>query len=142
MDKDFINYMNLEQKSEQDVKFIPSLVLAYIGDAVYEVYIRQFIIYKYGGNVNKLHKLSTKFVKAGAQAKIVHALEEELSEEEWVIIKKGRNQKSGSVPKNADLIDYKYATGFEALIGYLFLLGKTKRIEEIIKRGVQIIEEK
>ncbi|TCO75037.1 Mini-ribonuclease 3 [Marinisporobacter balticus] len=140
MDKNFIEYMNLAPKSEQDVKFVPPLVLAYIGDAVYEVYVRQFIIYKYGGNVNKLHKLSTKFVKAEAQAKIAHAIEEELSEEEWTMIKKGRNQKSGTVPKNADLTDYKYATGFEALIGYLYLLGKTKRIEEIVKRGIQIIE--
>ncbi|MCT4618552.1 MAG: Mini-ribonuclease 3 [Marinisporobacter sp.] len=141
MEKKFIEYMNLENKSEEEIRFISPLVLAYIGDAVYEVYIREYIVYKYGGNVNKLHKLATKFVKAGAQAKIAHALESEISEKEWNLIKRGRNQKSGTVPKNADLADYKYATGFEALIGYLHLMGNTDRIKEIIKRAVEIIEE-
>ncbi|MCT4606240.1 MAG: Mini-ribonuclease 3 [Marinisporobacter sp.] len=141
MEKKFIEYMNLENKSEEEIRFVSPLVLAYIGDAVYEVYIREYIVYKYGGNVNKLHKLATKFVKAGAQAKIAHALEGEISEKEWNLIKRGRNQKSGTVPKNADLTDYKYATGFEALIGYLHLLGNTDRIKEIIKRAVEIIEE-
>ncbi|QEK13553.1 Mini-ribonuclease 3 [Crassaminicella thermophila] len=133
--------MDLEIKSEENIRFVSPLVLAYIGDAVYEVYIREYILHKYGGNVNKLHKIATKFVKASAQAKIVHMLEKELNKEEWAIIKKGRNQKSGSVPKNANLTDYKYATGFEALIGYLYLLGNKKRIKEIIKKGIQVIEE-
>ncbi|QZY54649.1 Mini-ribonuclease 3 [Crassaminicella profunda] len=140
MEKTFIEYMNLKNKSEGEIKFVSPLVLAYIGDAVYEVYIREYVLYNYGGNVNKLHKIATKFVKAGAQAKIAHTLEKEISEEEWHMIKRGRNQKSGTVPKNADLTDYKYATGFETLIGYLYLLGNTNRIKEIVKRAVQIIE--
>ncbi|QXM07411.1 Mini-ribonuclease 3 [Crassaminicella indica] len=133
--------MHLEKKSEEEIRFISPLVLAYIGDAVYEVYIREYILHRYGGNVNKLHKIATRFVKAGAQAKAVHGLEKELPEKEWNIIKRGRNQKSGTVPKNAELVDYKYATGFEALIGYLYLLGDTGRIKEIVKRAIQIIEE-
>ncbi|WP_129599417.1 Mini-ribonuclease 3 [Anaerophilus nitritogenes] len=125
---------------EEEVGLIPPLVLAYIGDAVYEVYVRRYTMSHYKKNVNYLHKMSTKFVQAKSQAKIVHDLEEELSEEEWTIVKKGRNQKSSSVPKNACLTDYKYATGFEALIGYLYLNKNITRLEEIIQRGIEIIE--
>lgn len=140
MEKDFIKFMNLEPKSERDIQFVPPLVLAYIGDAVYEVYVRTYILHKYGGNVNQLHKIATRFVKAKAQAHIVHGFEEELSEEEWTMLKRGRNQKSGSIPKNASVTDYKYATGFETLVGYLYLLKRTERLEEIIKRSIEIIE--
>ncbi|WP_053955624.1 Mini-ribonuclease 3 [Inediibacterium massiliense] len=130
-----------EEICEQEIGLIPPLVLAYIGDAVYEVYIRQYAIHHCKKNVNDLHKMSTKFVQAKAQAKIVHVLEEELSEEEWIMVKKGRNQKSSSVPKNACLTDYKYATGFETLIGYLYLSKNINRLEEVIQRGIEIIEE-
>ncbi|WZL72655.1 ribonuclease III domain-containing protein [Clostridiaceae bacterium 35-E11] len=140
MVKNFIEYMNLERKTEEEVRFIPPLVLAYIGDAIYEVYIRTYILHKYGGNVNQLHKVATKFVKAGAQAHVAHELEKELNEEEWTILKRGRNQKSGSMPKNASVADYKYATGFETLVGHLYLLKRTERLEEIIKKSIELIE--
>ena len=141
MDKSFLEYMEIQPKTEQEVRYVNPIVLAYIGDSVYEVYIRTYVLYNQGGYVNKLHKISTKFVRAAAQAKVVHNLENELSEEEWTVVKRGRNQKSNTVPKNADLRDYKYATGFEALIGYLFLLGRKDRIKEIVKRAIEIIEE-
>lgn len=126
---------------ERDVKMMAPLVLAYMGDAVYEAFIRNYLIKRSKVSVNELHKAATKYVKAKAQAEIVHALEAELSEDEWVVIKRGRNQKSATTPKNAVLIDYKYATGFEALLGYLFFCGKTERLLVVMKRAVEIINQ-
>ncbi len=137
----FLKVMGLNIKTSEKINLLNPLKLAYLGDVVYEVYIRNYILNKCGGNVNELHKASTKLVKAGAQAHIIHTLENELTQEEWNIVKRGRNQKSNSVPKNARLTDYKYATGFEALIGYLYLLKRHGRVEEIIIRSIQIIEE-
>lgn len=138
----FVKGMGLIPKTKEEIQFTHPLVLAYMGDAVYEVFVRTYILHQYGGNVNGLHKLATKFVKAGAQAEIVHLLQPRLTEEEWGIIKRGRNQKSGTVPKNANVGDYRYATGFETLIGYLYLTEQHLRLEEIIKYALEIIEQK
>ena len=117
------------------------LVLAYLGDTVYESYIREHLIRQnINRKVNNLHKLAIQYSKAKAQATIIHELEDELTEEEMKIFKRGRNQKSHTSPKNADIIDYKYATGFEALIGYLYLSEDKERLEYIVKRGIEIIE--
>ena len=117
------------------------LVLAYLGDTVYESYIRQHLIRQnINRKVNNLHKLAIQYSKAKAQATIIHELEDELTEEEMKIFKRGRNQKSHTAPKNADIIDYKYATGFEALIGYLYLSEDKERLEYIVKKGIEIIE--
>ena len=117
------------------------LVLAYLGDTVYESYIREHLIRQnINRKVNNLHKLAIQYSKAKAQATIIHELEDELTEEEMKIFKKGRNQKSHTAPKNADIIDYKYATGFEALIGYLYLSEDKERLEYIVKKGIEIIE--
>lgn len=136
----FFNLLNLEPIDEEGLRTMSPLVFAYIGDAIYEIHIRTYIIHKYKLKLNELHKRATEFVKAGAQSKIVHALEEELSEEEWKMVKKGRNQKSGTVAKNASIAEYRYATGFECLLGYLYLSGKRERIEEIVSRAIEIIE--
>lgn len=141
MENDFLKSLNLEGKTEREVRFLNPLVLAYVGDCVYEVYIRKYVLHKYGGYVNDLHKKSIGFVKAAAQAKIVHSIGDSFTEEEWSVIKRGRNNKSSTVPKNANIADYKYATGFEALIGYLYLIDKKERIEEIIVQGISILEE-
>ena len=118
------------------------LVLAYIGDTIYESYIREYLIRKnINKKVNDLHKSAVKYVKAKAQATIMHELENELTEEELRIYKRGRNQKSHTSPKNADIIDYKHATGFEALVGYLHLGNEKERLEYIISKGINIIEE-
>ena len=110
------------------------LVLAYLGDTVYESYIREHLIRQnINRKVNNLHKLAIQYSKAKAQATIIH-------EEEMKIFKRGRNQKSHTAPKNADIIDYKYATGFEALIGYLYLSEDKERLEYIVKKGIEIIE--
>ena len=117
------------------------LVLAYLGDTVYESYIREHLIRQnMNRKVNNLHKLAIQYSKAKAQATIIHELEDELTEEEMKIFKRGRNQKSHTAPKNADIIDYKYATGFEALIGYLYLSEDKERLEYIVKKGIEIIE--
>lgn len=117
------------------------LVLAYLGDTVYESYIREHLIRQnINRKVNNLHKLAIQYSKAKAQATIIHELEDELTEEEMKILKRGRNQKSHTAPKNADIIDYKYATGFEALIGYLYLSEDKERLEYIVKKGIEIIE--
>lgn len=124
----FGNYMDIK-----DVKMLSPLQLAYIGDAVYELFIRSYLISTQNIPVNELHKEAVKYVKAKAQADILHSLEDTLTEEEWSVVKRGRNAKSGTVPKNANLIDYKYATGFEALIGYLYLLARHERVRELFK---------
>lgn len=117
------------------------LVLAYLGDTVYESYIREYLITKnINKKVNDLHKSAIKYVKAKAQATIIHNIEQELTEEELRIYKRGRNQKSHTSAKNADIIDYKCATGFEALIGYLYLSKQTERLDYIINKGIEIIE--
>jgi len=128
-------------KSELEVKMMSPLVLAYVGDAIYEVFVRSYLVSQKNVSVNELHKAATTYVKAKSQAEIVHALEEEFTEDEWSVIKKGRNQKSSTVPKNAVLMDYKYATGFEALIGYLFYTGKLDRLCDVFNKSVQIINE-
>lgn len=120
---------------------ISPLVLAYIGDTIYESYIREYLIRKnINKKVNELHKTAVKYVKAKAQATIMHELENELTEEELRIYKRGRNQKSHTSPKNADIIDYKYATGFEALVGYLHLGNEKERLDYIVSKGINIIE--
>ena len=124
--------MNTELTAE-DIEMLSPLQLAYIGDAVYELLVRTYLLNK-RLSVNKLHKVAIEYVKAKAQAQIVHILENILTEEEQMIVKKGRNAKSDTMPKNATVIDYKYATGFEALIGYLYLKGQDVRIQELFEK--------
>lgn len=123
------------------IKTISPLVLAYMGDAIYESYIRDHLIYKNPHmKVNDLHKRTTKYVRAKSQANIISKLEQDLSEEEMNIFKRGRNQKSHTVPKNADILDYRHATGFEAVIGYLHLINDIERLKYIINKSIEIVE--
>lgn len=112
------------------------LVLAYIGDAVYEVYVRTKIISKGNMQVNKMHQESKKYVKASEQARIYHNIENMLTDKEMSIFKRGRNAKSATMPKHALLSDYKHATGLEALVGYLYIDGQLNRLMEILDKGV------
>lgn len=117
------------------------LVLAYLGDTVYESCIREYLIRdNCNKRVNELHKTAIKYSNAKAQASIVHGMVGEFTEEEERIYKRGRNQKSHTSPKNADIIDYKHATGFEALVGYLYLKEDKERLDYIINKGISIIE--
>ena len=125
--------------TKEEAKRLNPLQLALIGDGVYEVFIRTYIL---STNTNlsahKIHKEAIIFVKAKGQSDIMHIVEEELSEEELYIYKRGRNAKSPTVPKNADVRDYRMATGFEALVGYLYLTGNTERLEFIFNSAISI----
>ncbi|MGF7186332.1 ribonuclease-3 family protein [Desulfitispora alkaliphila] len=116
------------------------LVLAYVGDAVYELYVRTHLLEQGAVKMNELHKTAVKYVKATAQANILKQLEGELSEEEYRIVKRGRNAKS-QVPKNTEVVDYRYSTGFESLIGYLHLNEDKERLNEILEKSVAVIDE-
>ncbi|RDI39029.1 ribonuclease-3 family protein [Falsibacillus pallidus] len=126
--------MQGNEKSSIVPKQLNSLALAYMGDAVYEVYIRRHLLEKGQVKPNQLHKEATKFVSAKAQAKFLHDFFQSdfFTEEEQAVIRRGRNAKSGSIPKNTDVQTYRYSTAFESLIGYLYLTGDTERMEEII----------
>lgn len=117
-----------------DIKNRNVLALAYIGDSIYEVYIRKFLINKGIEKVNELQKEATKYVSARGQAKYLKIMLENnlFSEEELQIIARGRNHKTKSSPKNTDILTYKHATALEALIGYLYLTNNIKRIDEIM----------
>lgn len=115
------------------------LVLAYIGDAVYEIIIRQMVVSKGNRAVEKLHKKAITLVNAGTQADIIEVLLPLLTPEEESIYKRGKNAKSGTSSKNASLKDYHKATGFEALIGYLYLKNEMNRISELIKKAFELL---
>lgn len=119
---------------------MPSLALAYIGDAVYEVFVRTYLIQQGTHKVNHLHKESIGFVSAKAQAEFVKMLVASFSIEEEAVYKRGRNAKSATVPKNADMTDYRMATGFEALIGYLYLKNHQDRLIEILTKILEFKE--
>lgn len=116
------------------------LTLAYIGDAVYEVVIRTLVISDGNTQVNKLHKRASYYVKANTQAKLIKLLMEELTEEELHYYKRGRNAKSYTSAKNASIGDYRMATGFEALVGYLYLTNQSARMIELVKDGLKLLE--
>lgn len=120
-----------------------SLALAYMGDAVYETYIRHHLLLKGGVKPNRLHKESTRFVSAKAQSKVIRFFLDEglLTEEEQGVVRRGRNAKSGTVPKNTDVQTYRYSTAFEALIGYLFLSDRKERMEELVSESIKFTEE-
>ncbi len=129
MNNNIFRQVNKEITGE-DIMMLSPLQLAYVGDAVYELLIRTSILKK-DLKVNHLHRTAKKFVKAEGQSKIVHELEPFLTENERYYVKKGRNAKVNSSPKNADLIDYKYATGFECVLGYLYLTNQDDRLMEV-----------
>ncbi len=125
------------QLSKEDIAMLSPLQLAYIGDAVYELLVRTYLL-KENIPVKKLHNTTINYVKAKAQAQAIHALDEKLSDEEKRLVKKGRNAKSKSMPKNADMLDYKYATGLETLFGYLYLNRDDMRIKELFEEVIKI----
>ena len=123
--------------NESDIKQMSPLVLAYMGDAVYEKYIREYVIRQGLCKNGLLHKKTIKYVSAKAQSEILHRLEEKLTEDELDIVRRGRNSNPHSTAKNADIIDYKYATGFEAVIGYLYLTKQDERLNEILDESIK-----
>lgn len=124
-------------KRKEATEFSP-LVLAYIGDAVYELIIRSILVSMGNRPVNKLNKDATSLVKASAQSEIIKLISDSLSDKEYTVFKRGRNSSPHTMAKNASMTDYKYATGFEALIGFLYLDNRCDRALELVKLGVDL----
>lgn len=120
------------EKSIEESKMLSPLVWAYIGDSVYEMFIRTYLVNHSNAKPHKLHIESIKYVKAKAQADILLKIEDKLTEEEKDIVRRGRNTENHHVAKNSNVADYSKATAFEALIGYLYLTKQDKRLEEIL----------
>ena len=127
-----IEFVELE-KEETDVNLMSPLTWAYVGDCVYELYIRTMLINKTKLKPHKLHIETIKYVRAQAQAKFLKKIYEDLTEEEKDIVRRGRNAENHHLPKNCDVQDYMHSTAFEALIGYLYLTKNEKRIKELLK---------
>lgn len=125
--------MDLEEINITDYS---SLTLAYIGDGIYEVIVRTVIVDEANRQVNKIHKAASNLVKAETQAKMIHFIMDDLTEEEVKIYKRGRNAKAVTRAKNASMSDYRTATGFEALMGWLYLTGQSERMMELIKKCI------
>lgn len=121
---------------ETDIKTYSALTLAYIGDSIYDLIIRTMLVEHGNTQVNKLHQRASRLVKAAAQKEILHVVEPLLTEEELTVYKRGRNAKSFTTAKNASISEYRTATGFEALLGYLYLQNKLERILELVKFGL------
>lgn len=140
---DFHDYIeNALQLQEVDTNSYSPLVLAYIGDCVFDLIIKSMVIN--GGNkqVHKLHEETSGYVQASSQSKMMRAMQPCLNEEEHAIYRRGRNAKSVSPAKNQSITDYRRATGFEALIGFLYLKREYERIMELVKIGLDSLEEK
>jgi ribonuclease-3 family protein len=119
---------------------VNTTALAYMGDAVYEVYVRRFVLERDSINVDKQNKLAVRFVRAEGQALAIKKMFDMLTEKEQLLVKRARNKKISSKPQNADPVTYKLATAFEALVGFLYLSGDTKRLEEIINQALELID--
>lgn len=124
------------EKDIMDVKMLSPLTWAYIGDSVYEMYIRTYLINKTKLKPHKLHIESIKYVKAKSQADILKKIHDMLTDEEKDIVRRGRNAENHHLPKNADPEDYMYSTAFEALIGYLYLTKQDERLRHILEKCI------
>ena len=131
--------LRTKEFTEKEARLLNPLQLALVGDGVYELFIRNSIL---SNNLelsaHKMHVKAIGYVKAKSQSLIMHEIEDKLTENESYIFKRGRNAKSATVPKNADVRDYRMATGFEALVGYLYLIGDTERLEFIFNTALSI----
>jgi len=133
--------LRLREFSKEEARMLNPLQLALIGDGVFEIFIRNYILMENTAlSANKIHVKAIGYVKAKSQAFMIHEIEGFLNEEEDAIYKRGRNAKSPTVPKNADVRDYRMATGFEALIGYLYLIGNKERLKFIFDKSTEIIK--
>ena len=136
MDTSLMKLKELLQLEDSDLRTYSPLTLAYIGDGVYEVVIRTILVKKGNCPVNQLHRKASSLVKASAQSNMMDILEPQLTEEEQSVYRRGRNAHSPTMAKNATMSDYRRATGFEALIGYLYLKEDYTRMLELIRMGI------
>ena len=140
---EFDSYMHeLFEMQEVDIKTYSPLALAYIGDCIFDLVIKNLVLNRGNKQVQKLHQETSMIVQASSQSKMMRVLQEELTEEEHAVYKRGRNSKTVSPAKNQSVTDYRRATGFEALMGYLYLKKDWKRMLELIKLGLTALEEK
>ncbi len=139
--KAFLDQLRVAPLDEEALKSLAPNKFAYLGDVIYELYVRNYVIIKEKGKMNAINKATVRYVNASAQAFMVKALREVLTPEEWKVVIKARNYKSGKGPRNSDLGEYRYATGFEALLGFLFLEDRIERLEWLIARGIDAIDE-
>jgi ribonuclease-3 family protein len=130
MEKDLIFLDLAKKKDDSFIRELSSLSLAFIGDAVYELMVRTYIL-DGNQNVNKLHRKAINFVKAKAQADSINSIIDQLTKEELSVFRRGRNTNPHTVPKNAKLSDYRAATGLEAVFGYLYLKNDADRLMEL-----------
>jgi len=124
---------------KKDAGTLPPLTLAYIGDTVYDLYVRSYLVKEHTLVTGELNKIAISFVSAEGQAKAAHGLEPLLTEEERDFLRRGRNAKSSTHAKNASIQDYRMATGLETLIGYLYLTGQDDRIDDLMKSAAEIV---
>ena len=136
METNLIQLKELFHLEDQDLRSYSPLTLAYIGDGVYELIIRTILVKKGNCPVNRLHKKASSLVKAGAQSAIMEVIEKELTEEELSVYRRGRNAHSPTMAKHATMADYRRATGFEALMGYLYLKEDYTRMLTLVRMGI------
>lgn len=135
---EFVSYMNdLFEMEEVDIREYSPLTLAYIGDSIYDLIIKSLVVNQGNAQVNKLHKRTSELVQASAQSFMMRTIQEHLTEEEHAVYKRGRNARSVSPAKNQSITDYRRATGFEALMGYLYLKKNWKRMLDLVKIGLE-----
>ena len=136
METNLMQLKELFHLEDQDLRSYSPLTLAYIGDGVYELIIRTILVKKGNCPVNRLHKKASSLVKAGAQSAIMEEIEEKLTPEELSVYRRGRNAHSPTMAKHATMADYRRATGFEALMGYLYLKEDYTRMLTLIRMGI------
>ena len=136
METNLIQLKELFHLEDQDLRSYSPLTLAYIGDGVYELIIRTILVKKGNCPVNRLHKKASSLVKAGAQSAIMEVIEEKLTPEELSVYRRGRNAHSPTMAKHATMADYRRATGFEALMGYLYLKEDYTRMLTLVRLGI------
>ena len=136
METNLIQLKELFHLEDQDLRSYSPLTLAYIGDGVYELIIRTILVKKGNCPVNRLHKKASSLVKAGAQSAIMEVIEEELTPEELSVYRRGRNAHSPTMAKHETMADYRRATGFEALMGYLYLKEDYTRMLTLVRMGI------
>lgn len=132
---------SFERKEKEEVNLMSPLVWAYVGDAVYELYIRHYLVQTTKLKPHQLHKQSIQYVKAGGQSRILEKIMSELTDEEQDIVRRGRNTQNHHLPKNANVTEYMYSTAFESLIGYLFLTDQKERLMIILEKCINLEKE-
>ena len=131
-----MNYFDFQDMSKEDALILNPQVLAFVGDGIYTMYIRNMIVLNNKGKSGELHKLTAKYVKAKTQSEAIEKLLPALTEDEQDVFRRGRNYKTQSTAKNSSVQEYHRATGFEAVLGYLYLSGQRERLNELLIKSL------